>query len=472
MASIDVDAALARPVADRAAALASVPEDQWFDRKSIRIAAKDLARHLVAFANAEGGSLAIGIGEDGVEGITAHPDQVNALRQCAVDFTDPPVRVHAETVECMVGDARDALLMLHVSPGDRVHRTTSGGCYLRVGDASRKLTYPQETELLYDRGQAQYDGEPAAGVSMEDLDPVLIRAFSVTIGHPDDERVLNARSLLTKDGAITNAAVLLFGTRPQQLNPSAYVRVLKYLDDARGTGARLNISDDVRCEGPIPEVIRDAQEVIERLIPTRQQLGADGRFASAPIVPRDAWLEALVNAVVHRSYSLAGDHVRFEIFPNRIEVESPGRFPGIVDLNQPTKIVRFARNPRVARVCFDFHITRELGEGIRRMFEEMQRAGLKEPVYRQTPGSVRLVLAASPALDPSVAARLPAGSTDVLRLLEHTERQLGTGDVADLLKISRPTAVKRLTALRDASLINWHGKSPNDPRAYWTVAHP
>jgi ATP-dependent DNA helicase RecG len=95
-----------------------------------------------------------------------------------------------------------------------------------------------------------------------------------------------------------------------------------------------------------------------RIVP--QGLHAE-RFEATSIVPPDAWLEDLVNAIIHRSYSMAGDHIRVEIFPNRIEIESPGRFPGLPSLARPSQITRFARNPRIARVCADMGIGQELG---------------------------------------------------------------------------------------------------------------
>lgn len=472
MSSIRVDLALSGEVSERAIRLLALAEDQWFDRKSARIAPKDLARHLVAFANAEGGTIVLGLSKKfGIERIT--PAQDNAFRQASIDFTEPPVRVACESanVEAPDGTVED-LLLIRVAPGERVHRTVGGGCYLRVGDESRHLTFPQEHELLYDRGQAQYDGEPALGATDSDIDGDLLSGFALAIGHPDAGRVLNARNLLTRDGAITNAAILLFGTNPTAFFPQAYVRVLRYQGRERGTGVRLNIiaGGDHRVEGDLPGVITAAQALIEQLIPKRRALGGDGRFADIPIVPRDAWLEGLVNAVVHRSYSLAGDYVRVEIFTDRIEIESPGRFPGLVDIERPLKIARFARNPRVARTCADLRITLELGEGIKRMFEEMRLAGLEDPLYQQTSGSVRLALTALARLDPQIEAQLPPGASDVLRLLQRSDgRRLGTGDVAEATGTSRPTAVKRLSALRDAGLIDWNGNSARDPRAYWTV---
>jgi ATP-dependent DNA helicase RecG len=153
------------------------------------------------------------------------------------------------------------------------------------------------------------------------------------------------------------------------------------------------------------------------MLPRRRYLVESGRFEARPIVPRDAWLEGLVNAVIHRSYSLAGDHIRVEIYPDRLEIESPGRFPGLANPSKPLEISRFARNPRIARVCADLRIGQELGEGIKRIFDEMRRVGLTDPIYKQTGGSVRLVLAAVPRLDAHLAARLPWGSQQVLDVL-------------------------------------------------------
>jgi ATP-dependent DNA helicase recG-like protein len=153
---------------------------------------------------------------------------------------------------------------------------------------------------------------------------------------------------------------------------------------------------------------------------TRRALASTGRFERIGLVPRDAWLEGLVNAVIHRSYSISGDHIRIEIFDDRIEVESPGRFPGISDMS-PLKVTRFARNPRVARVCADLNFGQELGEGIRRIFEEMRLAGLAAPVYRQTSGSVRLVLNSAP-IDVELESRLPRGARDLVHFVREAGR--------------------------------------------------
>ncbi|MFY1634742.1 ATP-binding protein [Solwaraspora sp. WMMB335] len=473
MSSNDVDAALTAPLVEIGPRLLALPEDQWFDRKSSRIHPRDLGPALVAFANAEGGTIAIGLSGGRVEGFSNSPNKLNELRQVPFDFTSPPVRSKFTEIDCINAKGNsDKLLIVRIDPGDRVHETKNGDCFLRVGDESRKLTFAQRQELEYDRGQSQYEAVPVGEIPIRDLDKGLVSDFRRSVGaRGATEQVFRARSLLTRNNELTTAGYLLFGRHPQDEFPQAHVRVLRFLDVKRGTGARLGLEEgaDARIEGPIPRVIHEAQGHIEELMPRRRALGPSGKFEPRPIVPRDAWLEGLVNAVVHRSYSLS-DHIRVEIYLNRIQIESPGRFPGLANPQEPLKISRFARNPRIARVCADLMIGQELGEGIRRIFDEMRRTGLTDPVYTQTQAGVRLVLSDVPRIDPRTASRMPNGSQQVLNALRAAGAPLGTGELVELLGLSRPYVLVRLKALESEGFVRWSGKSPRDPRAVWLIS--
>ncbi len=461
----DVDRLLALPVDEAVEQLGGLRESQWFERKSGRISAKDLAIPLVAMANAEGGYIVVGLHDDVVEGLTE--DRLNAVRQTAHDFTTPVVR--CSVTELTTSDDQ-VLLVLRVDPGEHVHETTKGDVYLRVGDESRRLGYAQRRELEYDRGSAPFDG---TGVDADstDLDSDHVIAYQQSIGAQTPDGMLAARDLLTRDRRLTVAGWLLFAPRPQSLFPSAVVRVLRYAATERGTGAAMSLYDkgDVRCEGSIPEQITTAAAVIEEWIPKVRALAPSRRFEPRPIIPGDVWLEGLVNAVLHRSYSMAGDHVRVEIFPNRIEIENPGRFPGLADPAKPLSISRYARNPRIVRVCSDLGIARELGEGIKRIFGEMRALGLTDPIYSQNSGSVRLVLSSADALPEDVRASLPKGARKVLDTLRLEARPMSTGQVAELVGIARPTASRHLQTLREHGVVAWDGQAPKDPRASWTL---
>jgi ATP-dependent DNA helicase RecG len=103
------------------------------------------------------------------------------------------------------------------------------------------------------------------------------------------------------------------------------------------------------------------------------------------------------------------------------------------------------------------------------MFEEMRQAGLDDPVYRQSSGGVHLTLLAEP-IDRELDARLSERARGIMAALREAGR-LSTGEVAELLDISRPVAQRELSTLREAGMIEWVGKSPRDPRAFWRL-HP
>jgi len=466
MGTLAVENALNAPPVEVGPQLAALPEDQWFERKSCRIAPRDLAKALIGFANADGGTLIVGLNDGEVEGTDGNAERRNAQLQANVDFCMPPVRATHRLVACV--DSRgepDELVIFQVDPSEAVHANQKDEVFLRVGDETRKLNFSQRRELLYDKGQASYESGPS-GAPLDSVDKPLLEGYAIATSAPDPMRLLRARGLVMGD-ELTIAGCLLFAESPQAFLPEAFIRVLRYRGRERGSGARQQLVEDVKAEGPIPAQLAQARAAVERMQPTRRALGPGGTFEDVPLVPGDAWLEGIVNAAVHRSYSMVGDHVRVEIFDDRIEVSSPGRFPGLVDLSDPLQTTRFARNPRIARVCADLSLGQEPGEGIRRMFEEMRQAGLTDPIYRQTSGSVELQLLAEP-VDRRLEERLAEHARAIARALRSAGR-MSTGEITEALGVSRPVVQRELNALKAAGIVEWIGKSKKDPHAYWQL---
>jgi ATP-dependent DNA helicase RecG len=468
MPTVAAEQAMAMPSEHRGAALLALHEDQWYDRKSSRTSAQDLANSVIGFANAEGGTVVIGLWGGRVEGVDGRSDRISAWQQAHLDFTFPPVPCRTRMVDCRnhAGDP-DHLMVVEIETSEKVHANQRDEVFLRVGDENRRLSFAQRQELLFDKGQASFESTVVDGVRRDELDEALLGSYAAAVNHPDPDRLLVARGLVTREGQLTVAAVLLFAQHPQRWFPEASMRVLRYRGRERGTGARQQLLDDVRVEGPIPTQLTGARQLILDRMPSRRALSAGGRFEQIGLVPHDAWLEGVVNAAIHRSYSISGDHTRVELFDDRVEIESPGRFPGIADSQDPLRVTRFARNPRIARVCADLAFGQELGEGIRRMFEEMRLAGLTDPLYRQTSGSVRVELSSAP-VDRALEARLPTGARDVLRFVREAGRA-STGEIVDASGRSRPVVLKQLRALEAAGLVSWSGHSRKDPRAYWSL---
>ena len=468
MGTVAVEKALNEVPEEVGRDLLILPESQWFERKSSRISPRDLANALIGFANADGGLLVVGLHDGAIEGASTAPGQLDAQIQANIDFCSPPVRARHQLVDCVDsrGNAND-LLVFEIMAGDTVHANQKDEVFLRVGDENRRLGFSQRQELLYDKGQASFEARPLDGCGFDQLDDEVLAEYVEAVKAPDASRLLRARGLAT-DAGLTIAGCLLFAFSPQALFPEAFIRVLRYRGSERGSGARQQLVEDVRIEGCIPRQLLNAKDEVARLQPVRQALRPSGRFGEIPLIPEDAWLEGIVNAAVHRSYSMAGDHIRVEIFDDRMEISSPGRFPGVVDLGDPLKTNRFARNPRIARVCADLNFGQELGEGIRRIFEEMRQAGVVDPEYRQTSGSAELTLSGEP-VDRRLEERLPDNTRAVVSALRSAGR-LSTGELTEILGVSRPIAQQELRALREAGILAWVGKSPKDPRAYWTLA--
>ncbi len=455
--------------AERLDVLCRKPEDQWLERKSSRIQARDVGEALVAFANAEGGLLVIGLSNKAVEGLEGADE--NAFRQAARDFTDPPVRHSFELLPVVTAAGRpDRIALIEIEASDLVHRTRAGDVFLRVGDEKRKLREFEVRELEYDKGQSSFDGRPVAGARLDDLDDGLMnRYFASLQPHQPGFDVLEARGLVVRTGeglVPTTAGVLVLTKSPQRFFPEAWLRVLEYRGRSRVLGVAANVVADHRFEGSLTEQLGEARAYLKRTIATAIRIGSAGRFQSVPLIPEQAWQEAVTNAIIHRSYSMSGDHIRVELFDDRLEVESPGRLPGLVRIEN-IRSTRFARNPRIARAMADLGYGRELGEGVDRMFEEMERAGLSDPIYEQRPASVRVSLIADPELA-RVLASLPPWLARVLEAIDRTSGQATTTGLMGLLGGSRPTMLKHLYALEKRGLVERVG-SAHDPRGYWRL---
>ena len=363
-------------------------ESPLFDRKSARIDAKTLAIHLIAFANADGGMIAVGVEDDGtITGIDGHAEHINELLRAPFDFCKPSVRVETERLSCVNRDGTpDHILLIEVLQSNDLHANQADEVFFRVGDKSKKLNFEERLQLMYAKGTRYFEDTPVPDAAMEDIDLGFVKAYTEKLGYrksPEEYLRENKEFVSEKGGkeAVSAAAMLLFGRNPKRFFPRARIRFVRYEGTEAKVGAEMNVIKDVVFEGRILQVTEKALEFVRGQIKERTYLGADTRFVTEPEYPEFAWKELIVNAVAHRDYSIKGTDIQIKMFDDRLTVESPGTLPGIVRLNN-MRHVHFSRNPKIAQFLHEYEYVQEFGEGVDRLYEVMETARLPQPEYR------------------------------------------------------------------------------------------
>ncbi len=465
---------------------ATIKENQYFDRKSARKDTDEIAKHIIAFANFAGGKLVIGIEDDGeITGFKrekAH--DIEDFKQAAIVCCDPVPKV--EMIEVPASNSKgedDSILVIEIgASAERViTRRRDKAVFLRQKDKSIILDREQVLALEYDKNQRRYEDEVDDRSSIEDIDLEVMARYKAAIGtDSSDEQVLRSRGFM-RDGHLTNAGILLFAEYPPKFMPWARVRVLRYDGVKRETGRRLNIVKDRTFDGPIPKVVDGAKAMISEQLRDFQFLGEDGLFKKVPEYPEFSWFEGMINAITHRNYGYSGDYIRISIFDDRMEIQSPGKLPNLVTVEN-MRHTRWSRNPVIARTLIEFGWVRELNEGVGRIYDEMRDLFLDPPEFTE-PNNASVML----TLKNSIETRSKRQkenlrdrvSNDLYGTLSEYEREAlqyvfgrGRANVAGLanhMGRSVKVARKTLKSLVDKGLLVWHGTSTNDPSQYYTL---
>jgi len=252
------------------------------------------------------------------------------------------------------------------------------------------------------------------------------------------------------------AALLLFGRDPSRWHSRCGIDFVKYEGTERQHGSSLNVVKRIRFEAPLFRLIDEAVGRIKEHIRERTILH-DLFFRERLEYPTFAWQEALVNAVAHRDYSLTGAQVEIWMFDDRIEVRSPGLPPAPVTLDhlQLQKRVHFSRNPLLVRVLADLGYLREMGEGIPRMFQEMEHHGLRPPELCTEGFFFTVTLHNTPVYDEATLRWLNQFGTSMVnfrqrRLLAYAYshgKSFSTADYQRLGEVGRDSAYREIKAM-------------------------
>jgi ATP-dependent DNA helicase RecG len=369
--------------------------------RSVKEVLQDVAETLVAMANADGGTVAVGLEDDGtVTGVPPRYELHRAQKQLG-DYIRPTLKFRAE--EITLEEQRVWIFETDWSP--EVHQLTDGRYLLRVG--SQNLPFPAKDieTIKASRRQRATEMQFLDDATLDDLDLALVGELAkrAKLSLSPEETLLRYRlaEKVNRQLRLTLAAVLLFAKDPTKWHPRCGIEFIRWRGVERRTGAELNVTKRLRIEAPFVKLIQQAYEQIQPFIPERQEL-VDLFFEERLEYPSFAWQEAIVNAVAHRDYRLTGIGIEVHLFDDRMEIWSPGELvePVTLERLRNRERVHASRNPRIVRVLTEFGYMRELGEGIPRMFEVMERQGLHPPEFRMEGGRFVVTLRNTPVYRP------------------------------------------------------------------------
>jgi len=345
----------------------------------------DIAKTLVAFANADGGELFVGIEDDGqVTGVIHKEELITAMLNACKSH------VHADTPLELKRSAKipyNNLIVLYfsVDKGSKiVHLTSKGECFQRKDKESLPTAAEKIQLLRTEQISREYDRQFIENANICDLNFSVIMAVSESITKKmSSERFLQYLDLAEFDGdrlRLRRAALLLFATNPNRWHPRLQVRLLRVNGTEEKAGKEFNIDEIGEASGNIIEVIDQSWDLLRPFL-TETRFSEDGKFKTQIAYPDLACKEALINAITHRDYSNEGACIEVRVFSDKLTISNPGQLLGNMTVEDLKKLagIHQTRNTYIARVLREMGHIRELGEGIKRIFELLSSNDLVSP---------------------------------------------------------------------------------------------
>ncbi|MDT0355656.1 ATP-binding protein [Herbaspirillum huttiense F1] len=374
--------------------LEHLKEDRRIERKNPKNPSLDgLAAYYSTFSNTpDGGLLVYGIQDDGeVVGCNFSIDQLNSVERCHVTHC-PLAKPEFKRVPVIVGGKQAFCLAIYVPYVGRLVETNKDEAWIRYGESKHLMSEQEKQDFRATRQELSFElTEAYAYEYPKDFDLRVIQDFCDMFRDREqrpewsNQDILVDRHLAKLIGGQLkplNSLVLMAALDPGLTIPGCRVRIQRFAYNEEGSGEKYSPLRDLFVEGNLVKLIQQAQEQIAAQIYDVTWLNKDGKFVTTPEYPQWAWLEALVNACVHRSYSFSGTEITVKLFPDRMEIESPGGF--IPPVNEKTiYYTRASRNHYLMDALRYLGYVRMAREGTRRIRDTMQEYQLPEPLFQQ-----------------------------------------------------------------------------------------
>ncbi|MEW6563559.1 MAG: ATP-binding protein [Pseudomonadota bacterium] len=391
---------------EEARSLILSPESHFLDKKSARVSGAALQKIVTALANADGGDVYIGIEDDktapspeqrwkGFESIESCNGLLQALHEVS---PQPPISMEFLVSKGMFG----YILAINIDKSPHLHQTSAKEVYLRKGAQSLPIKDPEHlVALKFAKGLASFEDTSVPNIPAELIvDSQELLSFLSNIS-PKIEALnfsINENLIDLKTWDPKVCGLVLFAPNPSAVIPTrAGVKIVRY-ETKEEDPERDHLATTISLTGPANELIKNTVNKISEIMSEISIWTLDGlKKVSYP--PEAIW-EIVVNAIIHRDFSISDD-VQVRIFDNRIEVQSPGRLPGFVTV-QNILDVRYSRNKQIVRTLARYKTppNKDMGEGLNTVFQKMEEWKLKDPFIEEIDNSVVVTIPHTPLAKP------------------------------------------------------------------------
>lgn len=415
---------------------------------------------MVAFSNAEGGLILIGVKDDGtIVGRTLDQGTDDAIHAAARHARDlgryqvKQVRVDEVPVVAVIVQRRQ----------EGFAQTSNGRVLQRRGAANPALMGEDLWSFMTARAHRRFESTEC-DVQRSDVDGTFLADLATAHGWPLgglellDDRLIE-RGLLARSGALTFAGALLLTNPGRSLGlAKMHIDVRRYPDES------INYDRRVQVGGPLHHQIAEATRFIMDELGTDMVVSGVHRH-EVPKLPEVVIREVIANAVAHRSYEIDRVSIQVDLRPGRIEVRSPGRLPEPVTV-ATLRLAQAARNPTVIDTLRKLHLAEDAGRGIDVIEDSMAAALLDPPQFAEEGESVRVTLPLSGPMSAQERAwvseidRRSGLSGPDRMLLVHAARgeTLTNGRAREILSTDVLSARKSLRHLVNVGLLETTGE--------------
>ena len=360
----------------------------------------DAIQTIVAFANSEGGSVVVGVDNDGTPfGTTFGRETLPKILNKITGAAEPTVVPEVQLVEI---DGKP-VCVITVSEYPLKPVSTRGRCFRRVGNANNQMP-PAEIAQMHMRSTGtSWDALPATGKTISDIDLDTVSEYMAAstrtgrrqfAANADPVEVLRKLELV-KDDSATWAAILLFGKRPQSPLIQATVHCGRFRE-------KIHIMDDRLIEGSVLYQLNETMDFIQKHINVRFEItGEKAQRDTIWDYPLDALREAVTNAICHRDYASSSD-IQIKVFDDSIRIWNPGVLAYDLSFEQLREgdYSSHPRNKLIAQIFYDLEIIERYGSGIGRIDDACEKAGIPPPKIENQGGGFTVIFSKAPTDTP------------------------------------------------------------------------